>query len=214
LKKNILYYQDLGQTPYLHAWHEMQNFTLHRDQSSLDQVWFLEHPPVFTQGQNGKPEHILSAGDIPIVAVDRGGQVTYHGPGQVVAYLLIDLRRKELGIRSLVSGIENAVIQLLAEQNIIAQARAEAPGVYVDNKKIASLGLRVKRGCTYHGLALNVNMNLEPFSRINPCGLLNMKMTQIADYVPDVSIEQVKERLLHYFCYYLGYDTSLSLDTI
>ena len=141
----------------------------------------MQHPPVFTQGQAGKAEHLLAPGDIPVIQIDRGGQITYHGPGQTVMYLLLDLRRADIGIRELVHLIEEVVIGFLQEQGVTANSRADAPGVYVDGKKIASLGLRVKGGCTYHGVALNADMNLEPFSRINPCGLAGMQMTQLRD---------------------------------
>lgn len=208
MTNHILYYKDLQLVPYPETWVAMQTFTASRDATSKDQIWFLEHFPVFTQGQNGKPEHILTTGDIPIIQVDRGGQVTYHGPGQVVAYLLIDLRRKHIAIRSFVTAIEQSVISVLQALNIEAAARRDAPGVYVDDKKIASLGLRVKRGCSYHGLAFNVDMDLTPFSRINPCGLQNMKMTQVRDYTNTISLSNIKQRLLHYFCMHLGYDTS------
>jgi len=206
LNKNTLYYKELGLVDYLPTWQAMQNLTENRDETTPDQIWLLEHYPVFTQGQNGKPEHILAPGDIPVVQVDRGGQITYHGPGQIVAYLLIDLRRRKLGIRTLVTAIEQSVIDVLAEYGIKAAARPDAPGVYVGNSKIASLGLRVKRGCSYHGLAFNVDMDLEPFSRINPCGLTNIKMTQVKDLTDSGDIEQIKTRLLRYFSQHLGYD--------
>lgn len=206
MNKNTLYYKELGLVDYLPTWQAMQNLTENRDETTPDQIWLLEHYPVFTQGQNGKPEHILAPGDIPVVQVDRGGQITYHGPGQIVAYLLIDLRRRKLGIRTLVTAIEQSVIDVLAEYGIKAAARPDAPGVYVGNSKIASLGLRVKRGCSYHGLAFNVDMDLEPFSRINPCGLTNIKMTQVKDLTDSGDIEQIKTRLLRYFSQHLGYD--------
>lgn len=173
---------------------------------------FLEHNPVFTQGQNGKAEHILNAGDIPIIQIDRGGQVTYHGPGQLVAYLLIDLKRHQLGVRDFVSAIENAVIDTLKDYGIHAGARKEAPGVYIDNAKIASLGLRIRRGCSYHGLAFNINMDLEPFNRINPCGLTNITMTQVADEKGPASVEVVKQDLLNYFIQKLGYNEGLKIN--
>ena len=172
---------NLGLRPYQEIWDAMRAYTAARDATSEDQIWLVQHPPVYTQGQAGKPEHLLAPGDIPVIQIDRGGQITYHGPGQTVMYLLLDLRRAGIGIRALVSLIEESVIGYLQEQGISAQARADAPGVYVDGKKIASLGLRVRGGCTYHGVALNVDMNLEPFSRINPCGLVGMQMTQLRD---------------------------------
>ena len=173
--------QTLGLRPYQETWDAMRDYTASRDAASEDQIWLVQHPPVYTQGQAGKPEHLLAPGDIPVIQIDRGGQITYHGPGQTIMYLLLDIRRAGIGIRELVSLIEKTVIGYLQEQGISAQSRADAPGVYVDGKKIASLGLRVRHGCTYHGVALNVDMNLEPFTRINPCGLVGMQMTQLRD---------------------------------
>lgn len=172
---------NLGLRPYQEIWDAMRACTAARDADSTDQIWLVQHPPVYTQGQAGKPEHLLAPGDIPVIQIDRGGQITYHGPGQTVMYLLLDLRRAGIGIRALVSLIEESVIGYLQELGIRAQSRIDAPGVYVDGKKIASLGLRVRGGCTYHGVALNVDMDLEPFSRINPCGLVGMQMTQLRD---------------------------------
>ncbi len=172
---------NLGLRPYQEIWDAMRACTAARDADSADQIWLVQHPPVYTQGQAGKPEHLLAPGDIPVIQIDRGGQITYHGPGQTVMYLLLDLRRAGIGIRALVSLIEESVIGYLQELGIRAQSRIDAPGVYVDGKKIASLGLRVRGGFTYHGVALNVDMDLEPFSRINPCGLVGMQMTQLRD---------------------------------
>lgn len=163
---------------YETIWHAMQNYTDNRTESDLDELWLVEHAPVFTQGQAGKEEHLLNTGDIPVVQVDRGGQVTYHGPGQLVVYLLLDLRRRKLGVRDLVTKIEQAIVDLLAQYQIKAYAKADAPGVYVDDCKIASLGLRVRKGCSFHGLALNIDMDMEPFLRINPCGYAGMAMVQ------------------------------------
>lgn len=168
----------LGQVEYLPVWQAMQDFTARRDATSADEIWLLQHPPVYTLGQAGKPEHLLDEIDIPLVRIDRGGQITYHGPGQVVAYMLVDLKRRGFGVRELVSRMEQAVIDLLAEHHVRAERRADAPGVYVQGAKIAALGLRIKRGCSYHGLALNVDMDLTPFSHINPCGYPNMAVTQ------------------------------------
>jgi len=176
-----MHIENLGLRPYQEIWDAMRAYTAARDTDSADQIWLVQHPPVYTQGQAGKPEHLLAPGDIPVIQIDRGGQITYHGPGQIVMYLLLDIRRAGIGIRALVSLIEESVIGFLQEQGIRAQSRADAPGVYVDGKKIASLGLRVRGGCTYHGVALNVDMDLEPFSRINPCGLVGMQMTQLRD---------------------------------
>jgi len=159
----------------------MKEFTEGRDADTVDEIWLLEHWPVFTLGLNADPSHLIAPGNIPIVRVDRGGQVTYHGPGQLVVYTLIDLKRAGLGVRRLVSALENSVIKLVAGFGIDAAARRDAPGVYVDGRKLASVGLRVRRGCSYHGLSLNVNMNTEPFTRINPCGFEDLAVTQLAD---------------------------------
>ncbi len=175
----------LGRRPYLPVWQAMRELTDTRDADTPDQFWLVEHEPVFTQGQAGKPEHLLMPGDIPVVATDRGGQVTYHGPGQVVLYPLLDVRRARLGVRDLVSALEQAVIALLAEHGVTAHARPDAPGVYVAEAKIASLGLRIRRGASFHGVALNVDGDLSPFSRINPCGYAGMAMTRLADLVDD-----------------------------
>lgn len=182
-----MHIENLGLRPYQEIWDAMRACTAARDADSADQIWLVQHPPVYTQGQAGKPEHLLAPGDIPVIQIDRGGQITYHGPGQTVMYLLLDLRRAGIGIRALVSLIEESVIGYLQELGIRAQSRIDAPGVYVDGKKIASLGLRVRGGCTYHGVALNVDMDLEPFSRINPCGLVGMQMTQLRDL--DVALD-------------------------
>jgi lipoyl synthase len=170
----------LGRVDYVPTWREMQRITDTRDESTPDEIWLLEHPPVFTQGLNGNPSHVLAAGDIPVVQIDRGGQVTYHGPGQLVVYPLIDIRRAKLGVRDLVTALERAVIDYCASLGITAECRKNAPGVYVDGRKIASVGLRIRRGASYHGLAFNVNMDLEPFQRINPCGYAGLQMTQLA----------------------------------
>ena len=170
----------LGRADYAPTWRAMQTFTDDRGAATPDEVWFLEHGPVFTQGLNGKREHLLAPGDIPVVGIDRGGQVTYHGPGQLVVYPLIDLRRRGIGVRGLVIALETAVIALAKAHGITASGRRDAPGVYVAGRKLASLGLRIRRGCSYHGLALNVDMDLEPFGRINPCGMAGLEMTQLA----------------------------------
>jgi len=171
----------LGQVPYEPTWRAMQQFTDTRGEHTGDELWLLEHQPVFTLGMNGDRAHVLAAGDIPVVQIDRGGQVTYHGPGQLVVYPLIDVRRANLGVRELVTALERAVIDLAARYRIKAQCREKAPGVYVDGRKLASVGLRIRRGGSYHGLALNVNMDLEPFQRINPCGYAGLQMTQLAE---------------------------------
>jgi len=170
----------LGRVPYEPTWRAMQQFTEQRDADTPDELWLLEHEPVFTLGMNADPSHVLAPADIPVVRIDRGGQVTYHGPGQLVVYPLIDVRRARLGVRDLVTALERAVIELAARYGIAAACRAAAPGVYVDDRKLASVGLRIRRGGSYHGLALNVNMDLEPFARINPCGYAGLAMTQLA----------------------------------
>jgi len=171
----------LGFQDYLTCWQAMRDFTDQRQDDTPDEIWLLEHPAVFTQGQNGKPEHLLNPGNIPVVPIDRGGQITYHGPGQLIAYTLINLKRRKLNIREFVTLLEKSVVALLNDYQIPAIAKCEAPGVYVNHEKICSIGLRVRRGCSYHGLALNVNMDLTPFSQINPCGFRELKMTQIAN---------------------------------
>lgn len=186
---------DLGRTRYQPVFEAMRSFTVARSAETPDELWFTEHEPVFTQGQAGRAEHLLAPGDIEVVQSDRGGQVTYHGPGQLVAYLLVDVRRARLTPRALVTAIETAIIDLLAAYGINGASRADAPGVYVAGAKVASLGLRIKRGCSYHGLALNVRMDLEPFGRINPCGLRNLTVTQLADLGGPTRVDDVKEPL-------------------
>jgi len=183
----------------------MQAFTEQRTTDSKDEIWMVEHPSVFTQGQAGKEEHLLSPGDIPVVQVDRGGQVTYHGPGQQVVYFLIDLKRKKMGVRALVSAIENIVIELLSSYGINSTARTDAPGVYVQDKKICSLGLKIKRGCSFHGLALNVKMDKSPFLKINPCGYEGMEVTQIFDFSIDKSLTDIRKDFQKLITKHLGY---------
>jgi lipoyl(octanoyl) transferase len=173
----------------------MRDFTASRDPETPDELWLLQHPPIYTLGQAGRLEHVLDPGDIPVLKVDRGGQVTYHGPGQIVAYLLLDLRRAGLGVRGLVHLLETAIIDLLAHQGIAAEARSGAPGVYVQGAKIAALGLRVRRHCSFHGLALNVDLDLEPFSRINPCGYPGLAVTRLADLGLKLSLDQMAEEV-------------------
>ncbi len=188
----------LGTVDYEPTFRAMKALTDARGEGSPDELWLLQHPRVFTQGQAGRAEHLLAPGDIPVIQVDRGGQVTYHGPGQWVIYLLVDLKRRRMGVRDLVDAIEQSIVQLLGQYGIEAAPDPEAPGVYVDGKKIASLGLRVRRGCSYHGLALNVDMDLEPFRRINPCGHQGLQVTSMAELLPDVTLDMgdVGERLL------------------
>ncbi|MEZ5560863.1 MAG: lipoyl(octanoyl) transferase LipB [Pseudomonadales bacterium] len=190
----------LGRSSYADTFAAMRAFTDARTRDTVDELWFTEHDPVFTQGQAGRAEHLLAPGDIPVLQSDRGGQVTYHGPGQIVGYLMFDVRRLGVSVRGLVTGIEQALIATLAGYGIAGAARPDAPGVYVDGAKIASLGLRVRRGCSYHGLALNVDMDLQPFSRINPCGLLGMQVTQIRDLIGAVPLAEVQEHLIEALC--------------
>ncbi|MBQ0748264.1 MAG: lipoyl(octanoyl) transferase LipB [Marinobacter sp.] len=187
--------RSLGQQPYLETWEAMKSFTADRSDSTNDELWCLEHPRVYTQGQAGKAEHILAPGDIPVIPVDRGGQVTYHGPGQLVVYLMINLSRRKMGVRALVDVIEQSLVRTLAELGITAEPRPDAPGVYVGDAKIASLGLRVRRGCSFHGLALNVHMDMEPFRRINPCGYAGLAMCQVSDFVATAPIDDIEKRL-------------------
>ncbi|AXK39975.1 lipoyl(octanoyl) transferase LipB [Crenobacter cavernae] len=186
----------LGRVDYEPTWRAMQAFTDARTRDTQDEIWLLEHPPVYTLGLAGKEEHLLRATDIPVVKIDRGGQVTYHGPGQLVAYLLIDFKRMGIGVRELVQRIENAVIDLMAEFGVEAVGDRDAPGVYVDGAKIAALGLRIKNGAVYHGLSLNVDMDLTPFNWINPCGYANLKVTQMKDVGAPVTVEEAARRLL------------------
>ncbi|MBN8886974.1 MAG: lipoyl(octanoyl) transferase LipB [Rudaea sp.] len=193
-----------GLSPYEPVWRAMQAFTDTRSAETTDELWLVEHPPVFTLGQAGKWEHVLMPGEIPVVPVDRGGQVTYHGPGQIVAYPLIDLRRLKLGIRELVNRIEQAIIDTLATWNIEAARKLGAPGVYVAGAKVAALGLRVRRGCTFHGLAFNVNMDLEPFHRINPCGYEGLAVTQLMDLGGPSALADVEAELVAQLALQLG----------
>ncbi len=196
----------LGRQDYEPVWKAMHEFTDQRTDDTPDEVWLVEHNPVFTQGQAGKAEHLINTGDIPVVQSDRGGQVTYHGPGQLVAYFLINLRRKKLGVRDLVTHIENLVINTLKAYNIDSAARPDAPGVYVDGKKICSLGLRIRKGCSFHGLALNVNMDLGPFLRINPCGYEGMEMVQVSQVGGPEGIEAVEKQLIQELVTLLDYE--------
>lgn len=198
----------LGLREYTQVWQAMAQFTNERTAQTPDELWLVQHPPVFTQGQAGKPEHLLMPGDIPVVQTDRGGQVTYHGPGQLVAYPLLDLRRLKLGVRDLVTLIEQSLVATLAGYGITANARPDAPGVYVDGAKIASLGLRVRRGCSFHGLSLNVDMEMNPFLRINPCGYQGLTMTRMSDLVPAaVSCADVEDQLVAQIAQKLGFES-------
>lgn len=197
--------RQLGVCEYEPVWQAMQSFTDNRDKASDDEIWVLQHAPVFTQGQAGKTEHLLNTGDIPVVQVDRGGQVTYHGPGQVILYLLLDLKRNKMGVRDLVTMMEASIVELLSSYAVQGYAKPDAPGVYVDQRKIASLGLRVRRGCSFHGLALNLNLDTSPFLRINPCGYPGMEMANLSDYVTDLDPQEATLRLVDIFIQKLGY---------
>ena len=185
----------LGRVDYAPTLAAMQRFTDERDSSTADEIWLLEHPPVFTLGMAADRAHVLAAGDIPVVQTDRGGQVTYHGPGQLVVYPLVDIRRSGVSVRALVQHLEQSVIELLRPHGIAAQGRRDAPGVYVQGRKLASVGMRIRRGASYHGLALNVDMDLEPFSRINPCGMAGLEVTQLATLGVSGGVQQIGQRL-------------------
>jgi len=200
--------RDLGLTDYRTVFDAMRAFTDQRDGNSTDEIWLTEHEGVFTQGQAGKPEHVLAPADIPVVATDRGGQVTYHGPGQIVAYTMFDIGRMGIGVRALVSGIESAMVAALGHWSIEAEARDDARGVYVRGRKIGALGLRVRRGCAYHGLALNVAMDLTPFSRINPCGLVGMNVTQVSDLGGPADLDVVRAELVRKLALGFGFQLS------
>ena len=193
-----------GRQDYVPLWREMQDFTDTRDETTPDEIWFVEHPPVFTMGLNASEEHLLAPGDIPVVQIDRGGQVTYHGPGQLMVYPLIDLKRLNIGVRKLVTALEQSVVDLAAEFDVAAVARADAPGVYVAGDKLASVGLRIRRGASFHGMALNVDADLEPFTRINPCGYAELKMTDLKRLGIGLSLDDAAERLLPHFLQHLG----------
>lgn len=205
MQETTLHIRHLGQQDYESVWHAMQQYTDTRNGASPDELWIVEHPPVFTQGQAGKSEHILNAGDIPVIQVDRGGQVTYHGPGQLVVYPLLDIKRSKLGVRQLVTHIEQSIIDMLAKYDIQAYAKADAPGVYVNERKIASLGLRIRKGCSFHGLALNVDMDLAPFRRINPCGYAGLEMVQCKELGGPQTVVEAGEQLTITFSQLLGY---------
>ncbi len=195
----------LGQVDYEPTWRQMQKITDVRDENTPDEIWFLQHPPVFTLGMNASTEHLLAPGAIPVVPIDRGGQVTYHGPGQLVVYPLIDLRRAGLGVRDMVTALERSVVDSAAEYGIEAYPRADAPGVYVEGMKLASVGLRVRRGCTYHGLAFNLDMDLEPFSRINPCGYQGLQVTQLSELGGPSNVAQMARVLAPHLLRHLGF---------
>jgi len=193
-----------GRQDYVPLWHEMQEFTNTRDEQTPDEIWFVEHPPVFTMGLNASEEHLLAPGDIPVVQIDRGGQVTFHGPGQLMIYPLIDLRRSNIGVRDLVTALEQSVVDLAADHNVTAVAKPEAPGVYVGGDKLASVGLRIRRGSSFHGMALNVDIDLEPFTRINPCGYAELEMTDLHRLGIDLQLESASAEFLAHFLRHLG----------
>ena len=198
--------RNLGRQDYVPLWRSMQQFTDERTATTPDEIWFTEHPPVFTLGLNAKPEHLLAPGDIPVVQIDRGGQVTFHGIGQLMIYPLLDLRRAAIGVRTLVTALEQSVVDLVAEFDIEAVARPDAPGVYVNDDKLASVGLRIRRGCSFHGMALNVDIALEPFARINPCGYAGLQMTDLTRLGIGLDLEQAAGRLLPGLLRHLGLD--------
>lgn len=202
----------LGLQEYEPIWQAMQQFTDARDKNTEDEIWLVQHPRIFTLGKAGKQEHLLNTGDIPVVKVDRGGQVTYHAPGQLVAYILLDLNRLNVGVRELVTCLEASIINVLSEYGVVAESRRDAPGVYVEGRKIAALGLRLRRGFCFHGLALNVDMDLEPFARINPCGYEGLEITQITDLIDDVDFDVVGQQLLSHLKQQLKY--SELVDTV
>ncbi|MFQ1015006.1 lipoyl(octanoyl) transferase LipB [Avibacterium paragallinarum] len=206
--------RQLGIQDYQTIWHKMQAFTDNRDEHTTDEIWLVQHPAVFTQGSAGKPEHLLSQSEIPVVQSDRGGQITYHGLGQQIMYVLIDIKRlkaqgRDLNVRQLVTALEQTVVQTLADYGIEGYPKADAPGVYVDGKKICSLGLRIRKGCSFHGLALNIQMDLRPFLQINPCGYAGLEMCQMADFIPadETDLEKISPKLVAHFTQLLGYNS-------
>ncbi len=198
--------KNLGIKPYTETWQAMKRFTDSRDENTADEFWFVEHPPVYTLGQAGKIEHLLNIVEIPVVHSDRGGQVTYHGPGQLVCYLLMDIRRLQLGVRDLVTLIEQSIVQLIDSYGVLAEAKPEAPGVYVDGRKLAALGLRIRKGCSYHGLSLNVDMDLDPFSNINPCGYEGLEVIDMKRLGIERPMAEVIEQLTEILIQQIGYD--------
>ena len=198
--------RNLGLQSYEPIWRAMQRFTDTRNATSRDEIWFCQHEPVFTLGLNTAPEHLLDTGDIPVVQIDRGGQVTYHGPGQLMIYPLIDIRRANIGVRDLVTALEQSVVDLAAKFDIVAASRCDAPGVYVDGAKLASVGLRIRRGASFHGMALNVDVDLEPFSRINPCGFQNLEVTDLNRLDAERDLDLVRDQLLPHLLRHLQLD--------
>lgn len=212
IETNKLIIRNLGLQGYEPIWLSMQEFTAKRNDSTPDELWCLEHPPVFTMGLNGKKEHLLNIKNIPVINIDRGGQVTYHGPGQLVIYTLIDLKRLNIGVKDLVNSIEQSIIRLLKKYEINAQGKKSAPGVYVNNAKIAALGLRIKRNKSYHGLSLNIDMDLSPFEQINPCGYEGLAVTQLKDLKSGINLNQVKADLIPHLSQLLGYNNIITME--
>lgn len=213
--------RQLGTQPYEEIWHKMQSFTDERDENTLDEIWLVQHPAVFTQGSAGKPEHLLMRSNIPVVQSDRGGQITYHGEGQQVMYVLLDIKRlkaqgKEISVRDLVTALEQSVVKTLADYGVESYPKADAPGVYVDGRKICSLGLRIRKGCSFHGLALNINMDLSPFHQINPCGYAGLEMCQLSELIgqSDLTCDDVFPKLVAHFCASLGYNNQQFINKI
>ena len=206
--------KNLGEEPYTETWQAMKKFTDSREARAADEIWFVQHPPVYTLGQAGKVEHLLTPGDIPVVHSDRGGQVTYHGPGQLVCYLLLDVRRLQLGVRDLVTAIEQSIVQLINAYGVVSESKREAPGVYVDGRKLAALGLRIRKGCSYHGLSLNVDMDLGPFLNINPCGFEGLEVIDMKRLGIDRSMAEVRQELTDILIRQIGYDTDPSMILI
>ena len=211
MSQDTILIRNLGLQPYDPVSEAMHEFTETRTESTPDEIWLVEHNPVFTQGQAGKAEHVLSPGDIPVIQSDRGGQVTYHGPGQQVMYVLIDIKRHEhLNVRQLVTALEQSVVKTLADYGIEGYPKPDAPGVYIDGKKICSLGLRIRKGCSFHGLAFNINMDLNPFHYINPCGYAGLEMCQLADFIgkEEATLDKVSPKLIKHFAELLGYNVT------
>ena len=206
--------KNLGDKPYVKTWQTMKSFTDSRDEFVADEIWFVQHPPVYTLGQAGKVEHLLTTSDIPVVHSDRGGQVTYHGPGQLVCYLLLDVRRLQLGVRGLVTAIEKSIVHLINSYGVAAESKPEAPGVYVDGKKLAALGLRIRKGCSYHGLSLNVDMDLGPFLNINPCGFRGLEVVDMKGLGIDRPMTEIMEELTDILIRQIGYDGAPRLRTL
>ncbi len=205
MQNEVVTLRHLGSREYSSTWEQLKSFTNNRSKDTIDEIWCLEHLPVFTQGQAGRPENVICPGEIPVLKSDRGGQVTYHGPGQLIVYFLVDIARKKISLRSFIDILENSVVELLANFGLKAYTDKTAPGVYVDNAKICSLGLRVRKGCTYHGLSLNISMDLEPFQRINPCGYAGMQVTKLENYIPDVDMATITNDLVHILQRKIGY---------